>query len=222
MGAGIGKAQSRGALASLLDRAIDALKGVLGEDAVVTEALDFEQPAVGAEAYFTQFRQVMQSLADGEVVGVVDGGFGAQSALLLVILLDPGVFVVDVERGCDALGEDAGAHPPRGSAGDPAIEDQLDLLGTTEIEVLADDLLEEHAAMRRAVEHLGQGKLGLQDRDVVAVPGFSIRLGERVWQAAQPLAQQAVDLFGRQSVPDLLQLFGGGTAEGPVVARPLG
>jgi len=117
MGAGIGKAQSRGALASLLDRAIDALKGILGEDAVVTEALDFEQPAVCAEAYFAQFRQVMQSLADGEVVGVVDGRFGAQSALFLVILLDPGVFVVDVKRGCDALGEDAGAHPPPGFCG---------------------------------------------------------------------------------------------------------
>ena len=117
MGAGIGKAKSRGALASLLDRAIDALKGVLGEDAVVTEALDFEQPAVCAEAYFAQFGQVMQSLIDGEVVGVVDGRFGAQSELLLVILLDPGVFVVDVKRGCDALGEDAGAHPPPGFCG---------------------------------------------------------------------------------------------------------
>src|SRR3974377_790480 len=103
----------------------------------------------------------MQSLADGEVVGVVDGGFSAQSALLLVILLDPGVFVVDVERGCDALGEDAGAHPPRGSAGDPAIEDQLDLLGTTEIEVLADDLLEEHAAIAPGGRAPGSGKTRL-------------------------------------------------------------
>src|ERR1700730_1041117 len=82
----------------MLDRAIDPLKGLLGEDAVVTEALDCEQPAVRAEADFTQFRQVVQSFADGKVVGVVDRRFGAQSALLLVILLDPGVLVIDVER----------------------------------------------------------------------------------------------------------------------------
>jgi hypothetical protein len=41
----------------------------------------------------------VQSFADGEVVGVVDGRFGAQSALLLVILLDPGALVIDVEGG---------------------------------------------------------------------------------------------------------------------------
>jgi hypothetical protein len=40
------------------------------------------------------------------------------------------------------VGKDAGAHLSRGSAGDVAIEDELDFLGTTEIEFLADDLLE--------------------------------------------------------------------------------
>ena len=138
------------------DRAVDPLEGLLGEDAVVTEALDFEQPAVGAEADLAQFRQVVQSLADAEVVGVVDGGFGAQSALFLVILLDPGVLVIDVQGRGDVLGDDAGAEPSRGAAGDPAIEDQLDLVGAAEIEVLADHLFEEQPAMHRAIEHLGQ------------------------------------------------------------------
>src|SRR6516165_8899212 len=58
-----------------------------------------------------QFGEVMQAFADAEVVAVVDGGLGAQGALLLVILLDASVFVVDVERGGDALSEDAGSHP---------------------------------------------------------------------------------------------------------------
>lgn len=134
---------------------IDPLKGLLGEDAVVTEALDFEQPAVRAEADCAQFRQVVQSFADGKVVGVVDprvkpeDRFGAQSALLLVILLDPGVLVIDVEGGCDALGEDAGAEPSRGAPGDPAIKDQLDLVGPAEIEVLADHLFEKQPAVHR-------------------------------------------------------------------------
>ena len=47
-------------------------------------------------------------------IGVdIDGGLGAQGALLLVILLDARVFVVDVERGGDALREDAGSYPSR-------------------------------------------------------------------------------------------------------------
>jgi len=141
----------------------DVAKGILGEDAVKTEALDFEQSAIGGKADGAQFGEVMQAFADAEVVAVVDGGLGAQGALLLVILLDASVFVVDVERGGDALSEDAGSHPSRGSAGDAAIEDQLDLLGATEIEVLADHLLEEDAAVHRAIEYLGQGKFGLQD-----------------------------------------------------------
>jgi len=115
----------------------------------VTEALDFKQPAVRAEADFAQFRQVVQSFADGKVVGVVDRRFGAQSALLLVILLDPGVLVIDVEGGCDALGEDAGAEPSRGAPGDPPIKDQLDLVGPAEIEVLADHLFEKQPAVHR-------------------------------------------------------------------------
>ena len=35
----------------MLDRAVDLLKGLLSEDAVVTEALDFEQSTVRAEAF---------------------------------------------------------------------------------------------------------------------------------------------------------------------------
>jgi len=36
---------------------------------------------------------------DTEVTGVVDGGLGAEGLALLVVLLDLGVLVVDVERG---------------------------------------------------------------------------------------------------------------------------
>ena len=100
-------------MAGLLDRAVDAAKGILGEDAVKAEALDFEQSAVGGKADVAQSGQVMQAFADAEVVGIVDGGLGAQGALLLVILLDARVFVVDVERGGDALREDAGSYPSR-------------------------------------------------------------------------------------------------------------
>jgi hypothetical protein len=169
MDARLGKAQTGGTLAGPFDRTVDVLKGVLGENAVVTEALDLEQSAVCAEADVAQFPQIVQSFANAELVSVVNGGLGAQGALLFVILLDPGALVINVDGGCDAPGEDAGAQAARGAAGDAAVKDQLDLVGPAEIEVLADDLFEKQPAVNRAIEDLGQRKLGLQDRDIVAV-----------------------------------------------------
>jgi hypothetical protein len=115
---------------------------------------------------------------------------------LIRVFLYPGVLVIDVEGGGDALGEDAGRQPSRGAAGHAAIKDQLDLVGAAEIEVLADHLFEKQPAMDRAIEHLGQRKFGLKDRDIVAEAGDLIRRGEWVGEQVQPLAQQAVDLVG--------------------------
>jgi hypothetical protein len=89
------------------------------------------------------------------------------------------------------------------------------LIGPAEVEVLADHLLEEQAPVDGLGEHLGQGELGLQDRDVVAVAGLAACTGERMRQQAQPLAQKAVDLFCRQVVADLLQSRPSGAAEHP-------
>ena len=74
----------------------------------------------------------------------------------LVVLLDARVLVIDVERGRHVAGEDAGAPARRRAPRDLAIEDQLHLLGAAEVEVLADHLLEEQAAMDGLIEHLGQ------------------------------------------------------------------
>jgi hypothetical protein len=49
-------------------------------------------------------------------------------------------------EGTTPLGEDARAEAPRRAARDAPIEDQLHLIGATEIEILADDLFEETAA----------------------------------------------------------------------------
>jgi hypothetical protein len=51
MNARIGEAESGGALTGALDRAVDLLKGFRGEDAVVADALDFEQSMVRAEPF---------------------------------------------------------------------------------------------------------------------------------------------------------------------------
>ena len=85
----------------------------------------------------------MQALANAEIVGVVDRGLGAQGAVFLVVLLDPGVLVIDVQGWGYVLRDDAGAEQSWHPAGDLAIEDQAHFLGATEIEVLADHLFEE-------------------------------------------------------------------------------
>ncbi len=47
---------------------------------------------------------------------------------------------------------------------DASAEDQTDLVGTADVEVVVQDPFEEDPPGDRAVEHLGQRELGLQDR----------------------------------------------------------
>ena len=56
----------------------------------------------------------------------------------------------------------------RAAADRTGVEDETDLIGAADVEVVADDLLEEDPTRDRCVEHLGQGELGPQDRQVVA------------------------------------------------------
>src|SRR5712672_4630318 len=95
----------------------------------MAQTFDFEQPAIGRKADLAQLRQVVQALADAEVVAVVDGRLGTQGPIFLVILLDPRVLVIDVQGRGDVLGDDAGAELSRCPAGDGAVEDQPHLLG---------------------------------------------------------------------------------------------
>jgi hypothetical protein len=58
----------------LLDGAVDFLEAVLGKDAVMAEVLDLQETTIGGKADLAQLPQIVQSLADAEVPGVVDGG----------------------------------------------------------------------------------------------------------------------------------------------------
>ena len=140
----------------------------------MAEFLDLQHAPVGGEADLAQPGQVVQPTPDAEVVGVVDGGFGPQRPALFVILLEVGVFVVDVQGRRDALGDDA--RPASAVGGGLSLhlarKDQLHLFGTAQIDVLADDLLEEAAAMDTAVPDLGEGELGLENGKIVAVAGL--------------------------------------------------
>ena len=158
-------------------------------DRVVADSLDAEQAPVGGVADLPQRRQIRRSFPDPEIVGVGDGGLGARG---LPVLLDRGVFVVHVQ----ARGDPGGDHPGPGTvpvsreaaADRTGVEDETDLIGAADVEVVADDLLEEDPTRDRCVEHLGQGELGLQDRQVVAVASGPIGRGERMRGVGLPFA----------------------------------
>ena len=77
------------------------------------------------------------------------------------------------------VGDDPGAEPARRGArslaDDPAAEDEPDLVRPADVQVVADDLLEEDPPGDRRVQHLGEGELRLQHRDLVPVPGRRCR-----------------------------------------------
>src|ERR1700737_1780688 len=111
----------------------------------MAQTFDFEQPAIGRKADLAQLRQVVQALADTEVVAVVDGRFGPQGPTFLVVLLDPRVLVIDVQGRGDVLGDDAGAELSRCPAGDGAIEDQPPLWGAPKLGSRRDPSLSKRA-----------------------------------------------------------------------------
>ena len=110
-----------------------------------------------------------------------------------MVLLDLGLLVLHLERGHDALGQDPGAEAPGCSTRDASIEDQLHLIRTAEIEILADDFFEETAAGHRSIEDLREGELGLQDGELIAIPGGPVRRREGMGHAPEPLAKDRVN-----------------------------
>ena len=110
-----------------------------------------------------------------------------------MILLDAGMFVVDVQRRGDSFGNHSRTETMAAVARDTAIEDELDPIRTAEVEVLANHLFEEKSARDGPVEHLSQRELGLEDGHVVPVARLAVLGFEGMRQPAKPLAQQPVD-----------------------------
>src|SRR6202030_1096454 len=209
LNARVGEAQRRRTLVVQADGLLHFLEGSFANETVVTDALDVEQTSVGREADHTQFFEIFDAPADGEVAGVVDRRFSSESLPLLVVLLDTRFLVVDVERRHHAVGDDAGTESAWCAPAYLAVEHQAHLAGPADIEVLTDHPLEEDAPGHRLIEHLGERELGLQNGELVAIARDTITRWKRVRQAPQPLAQQSIDLVRRQPVAQLLHQLGG-------------
>ena len=117
------------------------------------------------------------------------------------------------------MGDDAGVEGPRRAFDDSPVEDQADLGGTAQVDVFADDLLEQVAPGQGPVEHLGARELCLQDGQLGVEARRVVRSGEGIGQAREPLAHQRLDLGCVEFVEDLLQAHRIGTGQYPVVER---
>ena len=136
-----------------------------------------------------------------------------------MVLLDSAMLVIDVQRRRHPFGQDPSPKPAGGATSHTTLEDQLDVVGTTDVQVLADHLLEEDPARHRAVEYLSQRELRLKNRHLIAIARLPIPCRERMRELGQPLAEQAFDLLGREAVAESLQPRGISTREDAVVQR---
>ena len=137
----------------------------------------------------------------------------------LEVLLDVAALVLDVQTGQHAVGDDPRREPARRRGDDLAVEQQLNPIRSAQVEVLADDLLEQLPPALGLVEHLGAADLQLQDREGIPEAGRGVRPGQRQRQDPQPAIEAGLDIIGAQPVADRLQGGRVGAALEAVVER---
>src|SRR5262245_41485050 len=207
----VGEAQAGSAVAVNDDGPLHLMERSFADEAIVTDALDVEQTSIGREADDAELVEIFDTSADVEVASVIDGGFGSRGLAFLMLRLYPALLIVYVQRRGDALADDARAEATGCVAHDPAVEHQAHSAGAADIQVLADDFLEEQAPCDRLIEDLSERELGLQDRDLVAKACGTVAWRKRMRQAAKPFAQELIDLGGRETITQPLRQLGVGT-----------
>ncbi|MDQ6674955.1 MAG: hypothetical protein M3069_30175 [Chloroflexota bacterium] len=80
--------------------------------------------------------------SNARVIGVVEGGLGAQRAPVLGLFFDATARVLDVQAGQDPVGDDAGSKASRRVGKDPAIDEELNTSARPTLEQLPADAQE--------------------------------------------------------------------------------
>src|SRR5215212_590973 len=117
------EAKRRDPLSLDSQRLNDSVQLSLANCTVVADSLNVKETSIGLEAYLPQSGQVVQSFADIEVPSLVDRRLGPQGASFLVVLLDPSVFIVDMQRGDDSLSNHSGLEASRSLATNLLVKD---------------------------------------------------------------------------------------------------
>ena len=122
-----------------------------------------------------------------------------------------------LEAGSDAGRDDPGGEASRRGAGDLARKEQLDLTGSPEVEILANDRLEELAASQRTGEDLGHTDFHLEDRQLIGEPGGAMGGRQGQGELGLPPGEDGLDLGRRKRVARLLHRCRIGTPQEAIV-----
>jgi hypothetical protein len=120
-----------------------------------------------------------QAPQHAEIGGVIDDGFDPERPALFEVLLAAGVFVADVEAHSDPAGDDPGSEDAGRRRQDPPAEDQLDLFGAAQIQIVSNQGFKERPPVAGLVKHDRARDLDLPHRQVPPIPVRPISGGER-------------------------------------------
>lgn len=199
----IAKPQGGDALPVFEGGSLQAIERILGQDAVVTEALDFEELAIDLLAEIPEKRQVVDRLGDIEVVAVVDRRLGPQRTLLFEVLLDVGVFVFDMQTRLHAVGDHAGSIPVgrrRRGALESDGKQESDAVGPSEVEILTNHRFEEMVALHRPIKDLSEADVELVDGEPVVVSRGTFCGRQRPRQSVRPPIEEGLHVGGAQRI----------------------
>src|SRR6266508_3143195 len=203
--AGVSEAERRSPLALVDGGQGDALQERGRDGKALADTLDLQQPAVGGAGFGLEVGEVVEAALAADVVGLVDHRFDAQRPAFFQVLLDAGVLVEDVDGDVGAAGDDLDGKLAGRAFGDPAVEDDLHLIGASQIQVVSDDSLEESAGSARGVEHDGARYLDLTHRQLPPIARRTISGGERGRDDRSPTVEEGLEVGGAETVTDLLQ-----------------
>src|SRR5206468_4634921 len=105
------------------------------------------------------------------------------------ILFHVRVLVLNMQTGLYAVGDHSRAIAEcrwGRRASDPEGKQESHAVGTTEVEILANDRLEEVPPLHRAVKHVGETHLKLRDSEAMVVAGGAVRRCHRPGQPVRP------------------------------------
>jgi hypothetical protein len=141
-------------------------------------------------------------------MGIIDGSLGTEGPALLVVLLDSGAFVVEIQGRIDIRGKNSGAEAAGCAPGSSASEDKLHTAGAAQVNMVSYDFLEELTSRKGAVEDLGKADLELEDGEVMVIACPSVLGSKGLWQHCHPATEEGLNMIGTELVTNILRTGG--------------
>src|SRR6266508_438273 len=148
---------------------------------------------------------LIDATTDPKVASVTDHRLSSQGAMLLEILLEARRLVDAAQLRVDAPGDHLGREPPRRAGREFAVKQQNDGGRPADVQVVADEPLEEGTSRLRSIDYPGIRDLELPEGQFVHIAGASVVCSERRRQTQLPAPEEALDRTWSQPVADPLE-----------------